>query len=329
MYTDQDLDAAVAAGVLSSQTATEFRSFLTQRHPASGPDEEAFRLLSGFNDIFVAIASSLLLAAVWSIGGSIAPGFAGLSCATVSWGLAEFFVRKRRMALPAILLLVAFVGGVFQASMHFIPGEHAVAAAGCLAALAATGHWLRFRVPITVAAGLLALIAGVLISATLAFPTLANWISVLTFAAGVATFTLALKWDASDVQRRTGRSDVAFWLHLLAAPLLVHPLFTALQAFEYSLGAPQVALVAGIYALIALISLMIDRRALMVSALGYVLYAFTALFSQTDLVDLGFASTALLVGSALLLLSAFWQRARAVSLGWLPDQIRRQLPPLR
>ena len=74
---------------------------------------------------------------------------------------------------------------------------------------------------------------------------------------------------------------------------------------------------------------MIDRRALMVSALGYVLYAFTALFSQTDLVDLGFASTALLVGTALLLLSAFWQRARAVSLGWLPEQIRRQLPPLR
>lgn len=329
MYSEEDLDAAVAAGAVSAESVAELRRFLTEQRHLSGPDEEQFRLLTGFNDIFVVIASALLLAAVWSIGGSISPGLAGLTCALVSWGLAEFFVRRRHMALPAILLLCTFVGGVFQASLHFVPGAHTMAVAGVLAALSATVHWFRFQVPITIAAGLLALIAGILISVTVAFPALTGWISLLTFAAGLATFTLALKWDASDVQRRTGRSDVAFWLHLLAAPLLVHPLFTTLQAFDHALGAPAVALVSAIYALIALISLMIDRRALMVSALGYVLYAFTALFSQTDLVDLGFASTALLVGTALLLLSAFWQRARSVSLSWLPAQLRSQLPPLR
>ena len=32
--------------------------------------------------------------------------------AVASWGLAEFFTRRRRMALPSLMLLFAFVGGV-------------------------------------------------------------------------------------------------------------------------------------------------------------------------------------------------------------------------
>ena len=38
----------------------------------------------------------------------------GLFVAATAWGLAEFFTRKRRMALPSIILLLAFVGGVFE-----------------------------------------------------------------------------------------------------------------------------------------------------------------------------------------------------------------------
>lgn len=329
MYSDEDLDSAVAAGVLSAQAAEALRRHVAERRHLSGPDEEHFRLLTGFNDIFVTIAGILLLAAVHSIGSALYPWLGGLSVAAVAWGLAEFFVRRRRMALPAILLLAAFVGGVFQACLYLFTETQPMAIAGIVAALAATAHWMRFQVPITVAAGLLVLIVGIVISLSITFPALRDWLAVLTFAAGAATFTLALKWDASDVQRQTGRSDVAFWLHLLAAPLLVHPLFTTLQAFDPALGAFQVALVVGFYLLIAVVSLMIDRRALMVSALGYVLYAFTVLFGRTGLVDLGFASTALLIGSALLLLSAFWQRARTFALGWLPIGAQTRLPPLR
>ena len=109
----------------------------------------------------------------------------------------------------------------------------------------------------------------------------------------------------------------------------MHPLFTTLQAFDPTLGALQVALVVGCYLLIAVVSLMIDRRALMVSALGYVLYAFTSYSAAPDSSISGFASTALLIGTALLLLSAFWQRARALALVWLPADLRLRLPPLR
>ena len=44
--------------------------------------------------------------------------FAGLFVAGTAWGLAEFFTRQRRMALPSIMLLLAFVGGVFAAGVR-------------------------------------------------------------------------------------------------------------------------------------------------------------------------------------------------------------------
>ena len=57
-------------------------------------------------------------------------------------------------------------------------------------------------------------------------------------------------------------------------------------------------------------ALAIDRRALLVSALAYVLYALNELFEQFGAVELNVALTALVIGSALLLLSAFWHQAR-------------------
>ena len=42
-------------------------------------------------------------------------GASALAVAVTSWGLAEYFTRQRRMALPSIVLLLAFVGGVFEA----------------------------------------------------------------------------------------------------------------------------------------------------------------------------------------------------------------------
>jgi len=128
MYSQNDLDEAVAAGALSADSANALRSFVEGQRSLPGVDEEHFRLITGFNDIFVAIASAILLFAVGWIGQSIGasmgltvvenvgegPSFlAPAFIAATAWGLALFFPAKRRMALPSILLLLAFVGGVF------------------------------------------------------------------------------------------------------------------------------------------------------------------------------------------------------------------------
>jgi hypothetical protein len=63
--------------------------------------------------------------------------------------------------------------------------------------------------------------------------------------------------------------------------------------------------------------------------LTYVLFAFSALLKQFGVVSLSFAVTALAIGAALLMLSAFWHPTRAVVLGYLPSSLQRRLPPFR
>jgi hypothetical protein len=86
--------------------------------------------------------------------------------------------------------------------------------------------------------------------------------------------------------------------------------------------------VVGLYVLFGLTALAVDRRALLVSALAYVLYALTQLFKQFGAVELNIALTALVIGSALLLLSAFWHQARGAIVRPLPENLRNRLPVL-
>ena len=69
MYTDEDLYAAVKDGVLDETAVERFRSFVSGRAHTRLVDEENFRLISGFNDIFVSIAAFILLASAgWVFG---------------------------------------------------------------------------------------------------------------------------------------------------------------------------------------------------------------------------------------------------------------------
>src|SRR3954467_15688529 len=120
MYSDGDLEAAVAAGALTPEAAASLRDYVAGAAASPAVDEEHFRLISGFNDIFVSVAAAILFFALGWIGSTNGPRIdvdgpspvGPLLVAGAAWGLAEFFTRKRRMALPSILMLLAFVGGV-------------------------------------------------------------------------------------------------------------------------------------------------------------------------------------------------------------------------
>jgi hypothetical protein len=57
-----------------------------------------------------------------------------------------------------------------------------------------------------------------------------------------------------------------------------------------------------------------------------VLWALTDLFERFGAVELSFALTALVIGSALLLLSAFWHNVRRAVVKPLPANIQARLP---
>ncbi|MDG6078640.1 hypothetical protein E3U23_05465 [Erythrobacter litoralis] len=380
MYSEEDLNSAVAAGALSAEAAASFRAHMTQVREMPRGDEENFRLINSFNDIFVAIGVVIMLLAAGAIGqaiaGIIAPDpdfpwdteftdaqwavynaadqlnnglsacFAGLLVAATAWPLAEFFTRRRRMAFPSIILLLAFVGAVFAAAFGIgltagsldneTAGGLMIAAAGLIAAGSAWLHWRRFMVPITVAAGAAALAITVIALIVAGFDAAfgldgentGNVLLTLTFALGLAIFAFAMRWDISDRERTTRRSDVAFWLHLLAAPMIAHPVFYSLGVMD---GGDRVGIggalgVLAIYVVFGFVALAVDRRALLVSALAYVLAALTFLFDRFGAVELNFALTALVIGSALLTLSAFWTPIRNTVVRQLPGSWRDRLP---
>ncbi|OAN52363.1 hypothetical protein A6A04_01345 [Paramagnetospirillum marisnigri] len=330
MYSDDDLDAAVKAGVMPAATATAFRDFMSQRHVPATVDEENLRLITSFNDLFVTIAAVLLLVALGWLLNKSHPALGGGAVAAFSWGFAEYFTRKRRMALPSIALLLAFVLGVFAAALSLVgldsfeKGGTAVAGCAALSALAAWGHWLRFRVPITVAAGACAAAGALLALGVGLVPALSDHVQILLFLAGLGLFSLAMHWDMRDRERRTRRSDVAFWLHLAAAPMIVHPAYSALGGSDTGTRAALAAV--AIYVVLAAVALVVDRRALLVSALAYVLYAAAELFKAAGSVESSLALTALVIGSALLMLSAFWHHARRLALTPLPQAWKDRLP---
>ncbi|HEY0327224.1 MAG TPA: hypothetical protein VGC46_14760 [Allosphingosinicella sp.] len=355
MYSESDLEAAVAAGALTPDAARQLRDFVARQKNLPAADEEHFRLLTGFNDIFVGLAAIIMLVAVGWLANTIPPHidfdgpspFAGLFVAGMAWSLAEFFTKKRRMALPSIILLLAFVGGVFESVLvgagiaigadRFDDSQTAFAmlfaGSAAIAAGAAWLHWQRFRVPITVAAGTAAL-AGLILSLVVsALPQDGDpgentifLVSVLLLGLGV--FALAMRWDTSDPKRETRRSDVAFWLHLLAAPMIVHPVFALLGLTEGVVAPAESVLVIALYVLLGIAAVAVDRRALLVSALAYVLYALNSLFQNYGAVELSFALTALVIGSALLMLSAFWAQTRRAVINPLPDHLKARLAPV-
>ena len=251
------------------------------------------------------------------------------------------------MALPSIILLLAFVGGVFLTvlvSAGIAIGEDRFnenvsafamlfAGSAAVAAGAAWLHWRRFRVPITVAAGTAALAGLVLALVASALPQDGNpgentLFLVTVLLLGIVVFALAMRWDSSDPRRETRRSDVAFWLHLLAAPMIVHPVFALLGLTQGVVAPAESALVIALYILLGIAAVAVDRRALLVSALAYVLYALNSLFQTYGAVELSFALTALVIGSALLMLSAFWAQTRRAVINPLPEHLKLRLAPV-
>ena len=74
MYSQDEINSAVAAGALSQDAADALRSHVVALRHRPVTDEEHFRLINSFNDIFVAIGAIIMLVAAGAIGQAIASG---------------------------------------------------------------------------------------------------------------------------------------------------------------------------------------------------------------------------------------------------------------
>lgn len=336
-YSDEQVKAAIEAGIFSETSVTQFKELIKRQQNNHSADEENFKLLTSFNDVFVVIALAILFLSINWIFNIIAIWLGMLISALLAWKLSEVFILNKRMAFPAITLVMAFILSSAMVALPFTksllellnfkisndtPYFITTAAVG---AIAGQLHWKRFKVPITIAATC-AVVIGFLYAIFMVNKELVRLIPGFCLVVGMIVFAYAFIWDASDTKRSSHNTDVAFWLHLLAAPLLVHPVFIELGIFEGDIKPYQSFLVLGVYLFITCVSLIIDRRALMVSSLGYVLYTFSSILKSFGAVELSLAITGLVISIGLLTISAFWHQYRQIVLNFTPTAIRRFVP---
>lgn len=310
-----DLARAVTAGVIDADTARRLGDFWRAGDSARA-DEEPVRLIMGFNDVFVVFAILLSLGGVfWFVGDAWA-----LAAPVVAWGLSEIFVRRRRMALPGIVLAAAFVSpAILLWSENAFSGYAGLAGA----ALAALYYW-RFRVPFSVALGALALVFSAL--SLMAGGSIWSAPPLAWLIAGFGLFALAMWRDLRDPLRLSLDADIAFWLHLAAAPMLVR---SAMGLLGEGSGPGFTLVFWLVIALCWLVALVIDRRPIIVSSLAYVVAALAGWMGESSGgFQTGKGLAVLIAGLALLALSIWWRPIRRAVLSILPlGSLRRRLPP--
>ncbi len=330
MYLNEDLNSAVKSGIFTQDSVDKFRDFIEQQKATEVQDSENFRLIRGFNDIFISIVISVLLISllIFSNGFSILLILA-------SWILAEIFVKKRKLALPAVILTIAFMGSTFGA-VYWIFAQFDTStykpimpiASFAITSMLTWFFWKRFTVPITVGLSV-ASIAGLVISILVyLFPLLKSYLDIFILLTGIILFFIAMRWDSQDIYRRTYKSDVAFWIHLIASPLIVHSIFNALGIFDSK--DPSLLIISaivGIFIILSLVSLIVDRKVFMLSSLLYVQYAIGHLFKKFS-GSSSFSFAGIVITLLLITITLYWRDIRYYIISKLPIYIQKRVPKM-
>ena len=274
-------------------------------------------------------------------------------------------MKRRRLVLPGILLAIAFVALVVAASvglpaegwlgagidwhvptalsilqgLQYYPGGPLFFAARALVpAAAAVAFYWRFKLPFALLPLAVSLVIAALGVASVLVPQATAVSDTVVFLlCGLAVFTAAMSFDLSDRERLTRRADCAFWLHLLAAPLIVRsvmslaaqPLAEA-RPFARTMNAELAVAVVVIVALLTVVAVIIDRRALLVAGLAYLGWAvgFALTTAGRGGGTFGVAATLVILGALVLTLGAGWVPLRRRLLALLSPAISNHLPPV-
>ncbi|CTQ71328.1 hypothetical protein [Roseibium alexandrii] len=347
------LAAAVSEGILTEDQAERLTDFWTRRG-VTGPlaetlphaDIEEVRFVRGFHDIFISLGIGILMVGLIYGLQHLLPAWAISAVGAVSiWGLAEVFSRRMRLALPSFLLSLAFTPFFFMACFGLVVDQDLtglslggwrqnyetwlVIPTSLVALAGAVLFYLRFKVPVGIAGitGGCLFIVAVLIE--MAAPGLIDRYHVGFFLAlGLVTFGLAMSFDIKDPARVTLNSDKAFWLHLMAAPFIVHSILALVASFSGQGSVGYSVAVIALFVILAIVALIVDRRALLVSAMSYLGFAIGYLILEANVSEeAAFAVTLLLLGGFILLIGSGWSLLRRVLLAPFSGQpLLRYLP---
>ncbi|SCB57177.1 hypothetical protein GA0061105_102164 [Rhizobium aethiopicum] len=352
------LDEAARQGLISSEAGGRLLPFLIERgvsvvetQKAAAVEEQAWsdretpRFVRGFHDVLITIGVIVALGGLWGLSALYAVPVAIIV-------LSEVLVRRQRLALPAVSLTIALFCWTFLLMSHFFPpwaptsrsfGAEVTQFVAGFPIILGT-YYARYRVPLSLALCIMSALAFVL---TL-FLRLVQWASgnptffldhpvvlaLVSLICALGVFAMALYFDLGDRLRRTTRSDIAFWLHLGAAPALLYSTVSLLsfggdvRIFDVGNMSSQTPAVVATVAALMLIGLVIDRRAFVTSgllSLGAAIFSVVRAGDAT--VDTYIFTTLIIVGAIVLIIGTGWMPLRRLVLKALPPGIANRLPP--
>jgi hypothetical protein len=340
--TREQIEQAEAAGILSRKQARAMLAELAAQDPDTARpkaktdapkidamigNEDDLRFLRSFGDVFIGVGLIVLALGVAAITGMLGGGLAYLGAAAAAYAMAEYFGRAKRAHFPTLICALAFLVFVHNGLGALLPGSAVIAAAITVGAMAL--FYARIRLPFCIALIAVALIYLLFaVLGMIAPDLLRETVGTVLVLSGLAIFIVALLYDTRDTHRRTRFADNAFWLHLLAAPLIIHGLIgeAVMTRAESFFGVPipqftesDATIILIAMGVVTIIGLAINRRALIVSSLFYAGIAVGFLLRRTGL-DLGgtLAVTLIVMGAMIVLLGVAWHPVRNQLIRILP-----------
>jgi hypothetical protein len=340
--------------------------------------EENLRLIGGGNDLFVTVGAVLLMAGFYFVLNTLLAGRTlpvAAALAVVLWVVAEIVTRQHRMKLSSTVLSLFFMAAAVACLSILVLERYPVREPSNLFELlalrstvqpaaylfvggtigAAGVYFWRFRVPIL--AGVIAIAATLLVFLQTALilydgviagsvtpprieevPELLRAALYMPLICGLIVFGVAVALDLFDRDRRTIWSDCAFWLHVVSAPMLVHPLFILATGQDVAFGHIEPARNATVMLVLLIlafvyVALAIDRRSLLAPTLAYfgslgIYYLVNSAANTTGIPP--FALVLLAVGALVIFFGAGWQRIRRLIIRpTLPTSLLEKLPPIK
>jgi len=347
------LDPAVPSNV--GEKPSELAELLAYEPVNPVEDSEMPRFVRGFHDILISIGVLTGVSGLWGFGGAY-------GAIVIILILSELLVRRQRLALPAVILTLLLVtavisvlnqhlmvetpkGGLWDfyfdysaltAFLYIVPFPFVLGF-----------YYRRYGVPLALAGAVLTggttimasilLIMSVIMRQPHFFEHNPKILVLMIFCTAVAIFLRAVRMDFRDPLRLTRRSDVAFWLHLISAPILLNATLALVFMNEISvfwkygdIDVFQSVIVIVIVASFMKIGLLLDRRAFVTTGLGSFAFALWTLFERSELSATNiYFSVLIVIGALVLALGVGWPHIRRFMFRFIPVFISQKLPPLR
>jgi len=360
MLNEAQLTKAVQEGIITDAQLKELKTLASPEAPSASQaqtvEDEAPRFFRSFNDLFIAMGVGILgFALNYAIdlvgkGDNFMEVVAPVTAVLIFWLLGEWLTAYKRINFPSIIIAIFFAFFVGQSLIAgyenlFLETAKKATPLGVvsicgLGAIAMGTFFLRFKLPFSVLLFAASIAAFVLASfmAFLGKDVITPYLRWVILAIGLSVFAAAMWFDVQDPHRTKRTSDQGFWLHLLAAPIITHsvlwtslqPLITANSSTPETSANLMVVIVLSMFVLFSLVALIIDRRALLISSLGYAAAALGYIIYKFDLEgNAALIITMVLIAGLILSLGTGWYSLRKSVFKLLPPlKFFERLPPV-